>query len=205
MRRTLGILMTAVLLLMMTGAAFAAGPDMDVSSGSSPEAGAEQNPPIVLPGGITVREDTELSIVAAADETYEVRGLVAAPAPQAVRAPEFLEMFCVPDGIEGCVQRGGIMLSSREIVGTGDTVRFDRGEVEVSQATVIVTGDVIGSGIMSLAQLVRLAGAVSGAGAPLEGPYLEAADFDGSGKLGLSDLVRESELLSQSMAAARTA
>lgn len=56
-------------------------------------------------------------------------------------------------------------------------------------ARFVVRGDVLGTGIMSLSQLTRLASAYCGT-QPLEGVYLAAADLDGSGGLTLTDLVR---------------
>lgn len=199
MRRIASIVLAAVFLLTLQAAAFAA----------VPADGEEENEVLrELPGDITVREDSALYFERVEDEetqeeSYEVRGLVAQPAADAMREELFLEMFVLPDGIEGTVLRGDVTVSAKEIVATGDTVVFALGEEVAAQATVVVAGDVIGSGIMSLAQLVRLAGALSGTGAELTGPYLAAADLDGSGILSLSDLVRESELLAQSMRAMR--
>lgn len=201
MRHAVSVLLTVVLVVFAAAAGFAAepAPGPETVPSTDPEAPAE------LPGGISVREGCDLVITATEDGSYEIRGLVAAPAAQAVRAPEFIGMFDMPDGIEGRVQRGDIVLSSKEIAATGDIACFTLGDIEVAQATIIVAGDVIGSGIMSLAQLVRLAGAVSGSGPALEGPYLAAADLDGSGVLSLSDLVRESELLKKAMPDSRNA
>lgn len=54
--------------------------------------------------------------------------------------------------------------------------------------TVVVWGDVLGTGEIPLSQLTRAASSFNGAN-PLEGPDLLAADFDSSGKVDLTDLV----------------
>lgn len=71
---------------------------------------------------------------------------------------------------------------------------YDENNKLVSSATVVVRGDVIGTGRISLTQLVRMASAMSGA-EPLEGPYLMAGDWTGTGEITLTDLVREAEVL----------
>lgn len=80
-------------------------------------------------------------------------------------------------------------------VGTGMVLelRLRSGEL-LEQATIVVMGDVRGSGRMNIAQLTALAAALLGTN-PLEGPYLLAADWNGSGQLDLADLVREARLL----------
>lgn len=52
---------------------------------------------------------------------------------------------------------------------------------------VIVKGDVLGTGLLNISQLVRLASALNGK-APLEGPYLRAADINGGGNVDIGDL-----------------
>lgn len=51
----------------------------------------------------------------------------------------------------------------------------------------VILGDVIGSGTLSIAQLTRLAQALNGS-APLEGVYAQAGDLSGDGQIGISDL-----------------
>lgn len=51
----------------------------------------------------------------------------------------------------------------------------------------IIDGDVLGNGQLSIAQVVRLAKAITGA-APLAGLYEQAGDLNGSGRLDIADL-----------------
>ena len=67
---------------------------------------------------------------------------------------------------------------------------------ETDTAVLVASGDVLGTGELNIAQLVRMAQALNGS-QPLTGAYLAAADFDGSG-LQITDLVTEARLLTQS-------
>lgn len=196
----------AMVLVFMTAAGALAAPAADPADtpGPSESASAPSEGPgdgdIVLDGGIFPAEDSGLWLEQAENGLVFVRGLVARAAKEAVRAEEFLGMFVMPDGVSGEVRRKEYVLNPGEIVATGDIVAFSRGGEEVSRATVVVSGDVIGTGIISLAQLVRLAGVFSGSGSPLKGAYLAAGDFNANGEIGLGDLVQEAELLKLSMA-----
>lgn len=79
-------------------------------------------------------------------------------------------------------------------------------EGKTASAALVVGGDVLGSGVLNIAQLVRMAQALNGT-RPLSGVFLAAADFNGGG-LEITDLVHEAELLTQESAiseeAART-
>lgn len=75
-------------------------------------------------------------------------------------------------------------------IATGMVVRENADAVP---RTVVVIGDVTGTGRISLTQLVRTAAAFKGID-PLEGAYLSAADFTGEGKLTLADLVQAADL-----------
>lgn len=52
----------------------------------------------------------------------------------------------------------------------------------------VITGDVLGTGSLNIAQLVRMAQAVNGS-APLEGVYAQAGDLNGDGSISIADLV----------------
>lgn len=67
------------------------------------------------------------------------------------------------------------------VVVTSDTRRANLFEV-------IIRGDVIGNGMLTIAQITRLAGAITGA-QPLSGPYYLAGDVDGNGEINIVDLV----------------
>lgn len=79
--------------------------------------------------------------------------------------------------------------SSDDTCATGMQIVLDDKE----PAALSVLGDVLGTGKMSLTQMTRMASAFEGKN-PLEGAYLAAGDFTGSGSIGLTDLVRESQL-----------
>lgn len=66
------------------------------------------------------------------------------------------------------------------------------GSVE-DKVTMVVSGDVTGSGQMSLTQLTRMAAAYQGVW-PLEGVYHMAGDLDGSGAITFDDLVAEAQM-----------
>lgn len=77
------------------------------------------------------------------------------------------------------------------------TVRDADGNI-ISQATVVVKGDVLGIGRINLSQLVRMADALRGT-RPLNGAFLAAGQWTTSGSLGISltDLVHEARLYRQ--------
>lgn len=77
-------------------------------------------------------------------------------------------------------------------VQTGMEVRWSS---EAPFTSLVVYGDVLGTGEMSLTQLTRMAAALNGS-QPLEGAYLKAADVNGSGALDLTDLTLEAEAFS---------
>lgn len=79
-------------------------------------------------------------------------------------------------------------------VSTGDSVLWTDGYGNDRSTELVVKGDVLGSGTLSIAQLVRMAKALNGSW-PLEGVYLIAADLNGSGGLDIADLVLEAQLL----------
>lgn len=209
--RSMAAVLAAVAILFVGTASAIAAPDPADAEPVIEVGAPEEEYRFTLADDISVDPESGLFVEAEEEEGTEllwIRGLVAAPAAQAERAGDFLAKFLVPEGAySGCVCRGDIRLEDAEIVATGDEVVFvvsDDETAEVCRATIIVDGDVIGSGIMSLAQLVRMAAAINNPDAPLEGPYFMAADFDGGGTLSLSDLVIESEMLAQTMKAARS-
>lgn len=63
----------------------------------------------------------------------------------------------------------------------------------LQSTTVVVKGDVTGSGEMNLTQLVRMAQGFTGAD-PLTGVYEDAADLNGDGQVTLTDLVLEARM-----------
>lgn len=65
---------------------------------------------------------------------------------------------------------------------------------EIGGGILVLQGDVLGSGSMNISQVVRVAQALTGV-RPLEGAYLKAGDFNGTGKIDIADLVAETALL----------
>lgn len=82
-----------------------------------------------------------------------------------------LDSISVPDGFELQVRKGSNALSPEDVVGTGCTINvLDSSGAVAHQATIVTRGDVLGTGVLSLSQLTRLAHAYVQA-APLVGPY----------------------------------
>lgn len=81
-------------------------------------------------------------------------------------------------------------------VSTGQivTVRNEAGDI-ISQSTVVVKGDVLGTGHINLSQVVRLAAAFRGTD-PLSGAFLAAGQWTDTGSTGisLSDMVNEAQI-----------
>lgn len=127
---------------------------------------------------------------------WQLRGQTAGTSQAALTDTELLNAFALPEGVAVMLVPNGrpIRQTAGGCTATGDVLQFvSDGEV-LAEATVIVDGDVLGTGVMSLSQLVRMAQALSGT-QPLEDAYLCAADFTESGTVTLSDLVREAALL----------
>lgn len=79
-------------------------------------------------------------------------------------------------------------------VGTGMLITLVDGEEVLEAAEICVTGDVLGTGILEVSQITRMAAAVNGT-APLEGAYLLAGDINESGAVDIADLVSEAGLV----------
>lgn len=123
----------------------------------------------------------------------QLRGPVAGRAASTTLT-ELLDGFDVPVDVAGTVVYADTAPGPRDAAATGDRIAFHRNGELLSEVTVIVDGDVLGSGVMSLSQLVRMAAALS-RGNPLRGVHLLAGDFTGSGSIDLSDIVHEAALL----------
>lgn len=86
---------------------------------------------------------------------------------------------------------GGVInvLTNRVPIATGQHILVVRTD-DVRAANlmqVIIRGDVLGTGQLSIAQLTRMAAALNGS-RPLEGLYAQAADLTSSGSLNIADL-----------------
>lgn len=119
-------------------------------------------------------------------------------------AQTLIDQFMLPEGMHAVVKYAdGLPGIPNGIISTGDVLciaSIDDAEAAnpVFQGTVVVMGDVVGDGAMSLSQLIRMAQAYTGR-LPLEGVYLAAGDFAGTGRIDLLDVVREAELLLRAM------
>lgn len=102
--------------------------------------------------------------------------------------------FVVPEGASVAVLAEGEAFDPGKPIGTGDQIDLQAPGGEVRQITVVVPGDLLGTGLLDVAQLVRLAQALSGE-APLTGPYLEAACLTGGSAPTAGDLVRLARML----------
>lgn len=83
------------------------------------------------------------------------------------------------------------VLTDRIPIATGEHVSVtlveDTRGVRLFQ--VIIRGDVLGTGQLTIAQLARLAAALNGS-RPLEGLYAQAGDINGSGHIDIADLTQ---------------
>ncbi|MBD5559717.1 MAG: hypothetical protein HDQ87_05075 [Clostridia bacterium] len=79
-------------------------------------------------------------------------------------------------------------------VATGDRLIFTDTENMTETTTIIVRGDVLGTGVLAINQLVAIAGVISGQN-ELTGPYALAADLNSSGAPDIADLVMEANLI----------
>lgn len=148
-----------------------------------------------LPADIQLRPDSGLS-VRERSGMYLLLGCGLAEGQE--RTMGSLEgSFAYPEGVTTEARRGdGAAAEHGDRAATGDEITFYDRRVLACAVTVVVRGDVLGTGRMSLSQVVRLAAALRGQ-EPLEGPYLAAGDLDGSGSITISDLVQEVDLLRQ--------
>ena len=79
-------------------------------------------------------------------------------------------------------------------ISTGQIIRVASSSgATISEATIIVAGDVLGTGEINIAQLVRLAKACIGE-VTLSGPYRAAGDFSNNGRIDIGDVVREARM-----------
>lgn len=77
---------------------------------------------------------------------------------------------------------------------TGDVIRLYDSDGHETNITIVVSGDVMGSGILNISQLVRLAKAITGID-PLAGVYLMAGAVTGGLRITIADLVRLAQML----------
>lgn len=92
-----------------------------------------------------------------------------------------------PETAMEILDRDGNVLADDARLATGQIVRLTENGREADRLTVVVAGDVIGSGTVGIAQLVRLAAACAG-GSPLAGACERAADLNANGRVDIGDL-----------------
>ena len=99
-----------------------------------------------------------------------------------------------PNGVLYVQGKDGRELPYDAPIATGDTIVWKDAMNNIRTTEMVVKGDVLGTGILSVAQLVRLAQALNGS-APLYGAYLLAGDLNGNGYIDIADLTAEAQLL----------
>lgn len=121
--------------------------------------------------------------------TNTITGYTATRVDIGTSCAAFKAQFVLPSDVSMQVRSnmGGI-LEDEECICTGLLAVFKRKWTQNASAQIIVMGDVNGTGLMSLGQMVRMAQAYKGM-APLQGVYLEAGDFNETGRVDLSDVV----------------
>lgn len=119
-------------------------------------------------------------------------------ATDAAELEHLISSMDVPNGMElRIVQADGTSTQPHTPVSTGQRVQVCGGDgTLIWTATIAVRGDVIGTGRLSLTQLVQMGRQLT-QHEVLEGPYLLAADLTGDGKFSISDLVMEAAALAQ--------
>lgn len=154
--------------------------------------------------GARIVDGSPVRLVGTSGGTWYVKGYTAAAPSSALTASMLICQFELADGVSVRVLHDGYAVEASAIVGTADVLVFRREAGDIFSARCVIQGDVLGTGIMSLSQLVRMAGAYRGTQS-LRGAFLVAADFTGSGGVNLSDLVGESRLYKRSLSARPTA
>lgn len=187
--RALGALLAVLLLLAASSTSLAAQSPVEVVV-----------PPDAVLIGARLLPGSPVRFVRTQGGAYYLKGFTAGPRADAVTAAVLICQFDFEDGVSVRVLHDGRELEASSIVGTGDMFVFARDSQDFFNARCVIQGDVLGTGYMSLSQLVRTAAAFRGVD-PLRGAFLSAADFTGTGGVTLSDLVGESRLYKLSLAA----
>lgn len=109
---------------------------------------------------------------------------------------EALNMSLPDDRMLRIVDADGEELADDAVVGTGcdlQLIKSGTGEA-VDSAAVVIAGDVLGTGVVDIQQVVRMDQDLNGL-RPLEGIFVIAGDFNGSGGIDIADLVLEAQIL----------
>lgn len=165
-----------------------------VCAGETPPA---QSPGPAQPGAAvapTLREDSG----------YEIQQTAAGPVLKGIRigrpdsftsVAHVVASFDAPEetSVLVCDARGEACELTAPVA-TGDVIQLYDSEGRETNVTVVISGDVIGSGLLNIPQLTRLAAAITGAD-PLVGPYLMAGAMTGGSQITIADLVRLAGML----------
>lgn len=155
----------------------------------------------VIPGsvfelneGAGIPDDLRVVPAANGEDSY-LWGLSVSTGDAPVTAAALQSWIKAPDGGSVAVlSASGPGVPPETPLGTGMVLKtLTKSGVLVESTVLVIRGDVTGSGVMNLTQLVRMAAAYTGT-TPLTGPYLAAGNLSGSGEITLTDLVREAEL-----------
>lgn len=113
-------------------------------------------------------------------------------------ARDLAGQYWLPDGLDiQIVDTKGKVLKSTDKVATGHTLQLVNSRKHVLDSAVIsLKGDVTGSGVIGISQLVRLAKAVTYEN-PLKDPYFSAGDFNNNGRIDLGDMVQLATRIAQ--------
>ena len=158
---------------------------------------AAETPPYAYGSGTwpTLKPDCGLSIIERDNNGYPwyyIVGLSLAEPPRTLQY--VMDCFDCPPGTR--VEIGSSIpadpATGQILAATNERVAVVSSTNDKRMLPIIVMGDVLNTGKMSLSQVIRMANAVSGV--PLGGPELMAGDFGGTGKISLSDLVTEAKL-----------
>ena len=134
-----------------------------------------------------------VSAACAADAAPEITPIPGGSLPVTVKAgttvQAVLKRLDLPEGWVGADAASREPLEDSTIAATGMVVHSPGME-----PTIVVQGDVLGTGQLGISQLVRLALGLIGT-KPLTGAYLSAGDLNENGKLDLTDLTLMASLL----------
>lgn len=162
------------------------------SASRQPTAGPEPALPQPNPDG-----PLALEIKEGPDEAgLVITGVPVSSAAGIQTASELFASLRIPADTEPVIlSSDGQPLEAGAPLGTGCrlVLRSADGRV-LFEAQIVVSGDVLGTGTISITQVVRMAQALNGT-RPLEGIYALAGDFNSGGGIDIADLVREAQIL----------
>lgn len=174
MKKALALLMMAALVLTLMPVALAAAPDEDFLG--------------FAPGSdLSLKEWNGVEMITGLRATKDGTSVAS-----------FEQMLVPAEGLVAAVLLSDGNVASQDALTATDMsvqVRDEAGNA-LADYPVVVTGDVMGSGVLSVSQLTRIAGELNGT-VDLEGPYLLAADWTGDGAPTITDLVAIAKALKQ--------